>query len=144
VARWHGGEWTEEVAQQKAAGFDEGWKRDGVNKWIAYDRQTDELVGRGGLSYAMVDGERQLEVGWTVRDRFVGHGYATEIGGAGLNFAFNELGAANVVSFTEVENQRSRAVMDRLGMHYAWDIVHDGEPFALYSLARSEWTDRAH
>lgn len=110
------------------------WQTDGVHKWIAYDRVDGELIGRGGLSYTEVDGARRLEIGWAVRERFWGQGYASEIGRAGLALAFGELEATEVVSFTETHNTRSRAVMERLGFHYEREIRHYGEPFALYAL----------
>lgn len=106
---------------------------------MAYDRKTGELVGRGGLSRMEVDGQERLEIGWTLRDRSRGHGYATEIGRAGMAYAFDELGADETVSFTEPHNLASRAVMERLKMHYSRDIVHNGEPFVLYTLGRSEF-----
>ncbi|EFL10340.1 predicted protein [Streptomyces sp. AA4] len=64
----------------------------------------------------------------------MGNGYATEIGLAGLAYA-RELGAAEVVSFTEVHNVRSRAVMERLGFAYRHDFPHRGEPFARYAVS---------
>ena len=77
-----------------------------------------------------------------------GRGYATEIGRAGLDYAFSVLGVEEVVSFTEVHNARSRAVMERLGMRYVGRIlrpgliagsaaVHKDAPFALYRITRS-------
>src|SRR6185503_1192565 len=108
-----------------------GWQADGIGKWLAYDRTTGALVGRGGLALADVDGAARLEVGWALpRDRW-GYGYATEIGRAGLAVAFDELGADEVVAFTEPQNTRSRAVMRRLGMRYLRDIVWSGMPFVL-------------
>nr|NIS36511.1 GNAT family N-acetyltransferase [Actinomycetota bacterium]NIU71013.1 GNAT family N-acetyltransferase [Actinomycetota bacterium]NIW32959.1 GNAT family N-acetyltransferase [Actinomycetota bacterium]NIX25107.1 GNAT family N-acetyltransferase [Actinomycetota bacterium] len=53
-----------------------------------------------------------------------------------LAFAFNELGADVVVAFTEPHNRRSRAVMERLGMRYLREIVHQGGPFVLYATTR--------
>jgi [ribosomal protein S5]-alanine N-acetyltransferase len=53
---------------------------------------------------------------------------------AAPSFAFDELGATEVVAFTEPHNRRSRAVMERLGMRRARDIVLDGEAFVLYLL----------
>ena len=61
-------------------------------------------------------------------------GYATEIGRAGLAVAFDEVRADAVVSFTEVRNHRSRAVMERLGFRHRKDFDLDGELFALYEL----------
>jgi RimJ/RimL family protein N-acetyltransferase len=76
-----------------------------------------------------------------------GQGYATEIGTAGIRLADDVLRPEEVVAFTEVHNQRSRAVMERLGMRYRGEIrhrglvegrpgVHDDAPFALYALSR--------
>ena len=58
----------------------------------------------------------------------------SEIGRAGLDFAFGELGAAEVVAFTEPHNARSRAVMVRLGMRHQHEITHGGDRFALYTI----------
>jgi RimJ/RimL family protein N-acetyltransferase len=135
VAEWYG-EWTRESAEREAARMAEGWRTDGVHKWFAYDRGTGDLIGRGGLSRIAIDGGVRLEVGWVLHGRCRGRGYATEIGRAGLDMAFGELAAPEVVAFTEVHNARSRAVMDRLGMTYDKDIDWDGAPFALYRKIR--------
>jgi ribosomal-protein-alanine N-acetyltransferase len=63
-----------------------------------------------------VDGAERLEVGWTLLRERWGEGYATEIGRAALAFAFGDLGADEVVAFTEPHNTRYRRVMERLGL----------------------------
>lgn len=57
-----------------------------------------------------------VEIGWRLRREAWGKGYATEAGGACLDFAFSQLGLDEVVSMAVVDNLRSRAVMERLGM----------------------------
>jgi RimJ/RimL family protein N-acetyltransferase len=76
----------------------ERWRVDGVHKWIAHDRATGELVGRGGLSRTELDGAHHLEVGWAVRTPLWGCGYATEMGAEALRFAADVLGATEVVA----------------------------------------------
>jgi RimJ/RimL family protein N-acetyltransferase/8-oxo-dGTP pyrophosphatase MutT (NUDIX family) len=139
VARWYGKTWTREGALRYATRRAEQWEAHGVDKWIAYDRASGELVGRGGLSRKEDEPER-LEVGWTVRSDLWGRGYATEIGRAGLALAFDELGADEVVAFTGPDNQRSRAVMERLGMGDPRDIVYMGDAVVLYTLPRGRAT----
>lgn len=136
VAAWYGVRWTAQMALRAAAAMQRAWETDGVHKWMAYDRRTGALIGRGGLSRAYVDGAWRLELGWALRSDRWGRGYATEIGRAGLAFAFDALGAGEVVAFTEPHNTRSRAVMQRLGMRHDRDIVHEGERFVLYRTAR--------
>jgi len=136
VAIWHLGRYRLPEAQAAADRMAAAWRADGVHKWMAYDRVSGELVGRGGLSYQYVDGARRLEVGWTVRAGRWGNGYATEIGQAGLDVGFGELGADEIVAFTEPENLRSQAVMRRLGMTDPRPITHLGTAFVLYTIRR--------
>ena len=130
VAAWHEGVWSRDDAARYAASCEQAWTT-GPSKWIAYDRVDGGLVGRGGVTRALVDGAMQLEVGWTLLEARWGRGYATEIGRAGLAFAFDELDAEEVVAFTEPDNVRSRAVMQRLGMGDPREITHRGRPFVL-------------
>jgi RimJ/RimL family protein N-acetyltransferase len=134
VARWYWGRWSVAEARRRAVHMGRAWEADGVHRWIAYDRASGELVGRGGLCYAEVEGQRRLDVGWAVRADLWGRGYATEIGRAGMAFARDDLGTRQVVAVAEPDNARSRAVMERIGMRYARDIVRDGAPFVLYEL----------
>lgn len=151
VAAWHGGRYTVGEARGRATSAARSWDSEGVDKWMAYDRVTGELIGRGGLSRAEVDGKVRLEIGWTVHGDRWGQGYATEIGQAGLAYAFGDIGVAEVVAFTEPHNRRSRAVMERLGMRYVRDFVRRGlvegrdglqekAPFALYAINRRAWS----
>ena len=102
--------------------------------------QVAALVGPGWA-------EGRLELGWAVLETFRGRGFATEIGNAGLDFAFDVLGAHSVISFTERHNAASRKVIERLGMRLAGEITargliegesgeHDNAPFALYAIER--------
>lgn len=144
ISYWYAGAWSREEAQRRAVAMGLGWRTDGVGKWMAYALVDGTLIGRGGLSRAEVGGRRRLEVGWAVRQEHQGHGYATEIGRAGLDLAFGDLGADEVVSFTELHNVPSRAVMARLGMTFVGQVVRPGlvegaagvhrdAAFALYS-----------
>ncbi len=137
VTEWYG-VWTLEMAQREAATIARAWETDGVHKWMAYERSSGALVGRGGLSRVQLAGQERLEVVWVLLRPFWGQGYATEIGRAGVAFAFEELGADEVVSYTETRNARSRAVMERLGFRYSQDYLSevDGVPCVLYILTR--------
>jgi RimJ/RimL family protein N-acetyltransferase len=165
-------------AEQRATFMGDSWRFHGVHKWIAYDRVSGEVVGRGGLSRTPVDddwgqiyaflpaapwvraayGVRRpfiahadwLEIGWALRREVWGRGYASEIGRAGLAFAFDVLGVQAVVSCTVRHNVRSRAVMERIGMRYVGEIrsrgtvegvegEQDDAPFAVCVLLRRDW-----
>jgi RimJ/RimL family protein N-acetyltransferase len=142
VARWTG-PWTDDAVRSWALEMAARWTTDGVGKWMAHDRSDGSLVGRGGFTRLDLDGEMVLEVGWVVRDARTGRGYATELGRAALAWAAEHRPDLPVVSFTEVHNRASRAVMERLGLRHVGILrrdgfiegregVHPNAPFALY------------
>jgi RimJ/RimL family protein N-acetyltransferase len=148
VAYWNAGAWSEAEARRFADEMSQRWDSDGMGKWIAHRRSDGVLVGRGGLSLSVVDELPRPELGWALRDEMRGQGFATEIGAAGLEFAFDVLGYQEVVAYTEAHNHASRAVMERLGMTFVKIIqapglvegtyeVRDDAPFALYEIHRS-------
>jgi RimJ/RimL family protein N-acetyltransferase len=89
-----------------------------------------------------------VEVGWRLAREQWGKGYATEGARAALAFGFDELGLAEVVSFTSVANERSRRVMERLGMardpaddfdHPLLPPAHPVRRHVLYRPQRTQW-----
>ena len=82
-----------------------------------------------------------------MRRQFWGRGYASEIGRAGLDFAFDVVGVQAVVSCTVSHNARSRAVMERIGMPYAGILqgLEGGDDLVLHVLLGSErdWLPRS-
>ncbi|HEY6746869.1 MAG TPA: GNAT family N-acetyltransferase [Mycobacteriales bacterium] len=147
VAHWTG-PWTRAAVEAWTAGMAARWAADGVGKWMARDRADGSLVGRGGFTRIDLGGETVLELGWVVRDARTGRGYATEIGRPALVWAARHHPSLPVVSFTEVHNLASRAVMERLGLRPAGTLhreglvegrpgLHPHAPFALYRVPRS-------
>ena len=58
-----------------------------------------------------------IEIGWRLGSQFWNNGYATEAANAVLKYAFENLNLNEIVSFTTVENIRSRRVMEKIGLH---------------------------
>jgi ribosomal-protein-alanine N-acetyltransferase len=57
----------------------ESWGVDGIGTWVAYDRVTGELVGRGGASRSMIADADHVEIGWSFREVFWGRGTSHSI-----------------------------------------------------------------
>ena len=57
-----------------------------------------------------------VEIGWRLAVEHWGRGYATEGARAALAFGFEQLGLAEIFSFTVPANVRSRRVMEKIGM----------------------------
>jgi RimJ/RimL family protein N-acetyltransferase len=89
-----------------------------------------------------------VEIGWRLAATYWNQGLATEGARAVVNYAVETLQLPELVSFTTVENVRSRRVMEKLGMTRdpAEDFEHprlpDGHPLRRHVLYRLSATDR--
>lgn len=119
---------SDELIERIEAGFE----ANGFGLWALEVLATGEFIGFTGLAVPELEAHftPTVEVGWRLARSAWGNGYATEAGAAALNLGFKEAGLAEVVSFTSIGNQRSRAVMERLGMGRdpADDFDHPGLP----------------
>ena len=140
VARWLGRH-DEEWVRWRLALSRQEWAS-GTGRWVAFGRESGEFVGRGGLKPLDVEGERAYEVGWALLTAHQGRGYASEIGQAGLERGFDELGLDQVVSLTLPDNLASIAVMRRLGLTYRREVEHAGLRHVLHAVDRADWEVR--
>lgn len=93
------------------------WNERGWGLWAVELPELTPLIGYVGLWPAdYVAGRPMVEVGWRLARRHWGHGYATEAAREALRFGFEEVGLDEIVSFTVPQNERSRRVMERIGL----------------------------
>jgi RimJ/RimL family protein N-acetyltransferase len=124
-----------EVLDGLAAKVDH-WERHGFGMWQLRDRETGEMVGRGGLQYTYTAGLHDVEAGWAIVPERWGQGLATELAQACVEVGFDQLDLLQIVAFTLPTNIASRRVMEKAGFTYDRDIVHVGLRHVLYRRHR--------
>ena len=107
----------------------------GYSNNAAIEKSTGRLLGRVGLYRP--EGWPGLEVGWALGSFAWGKGFATEAALAWLDYAFDVLGADEVVSVILPVNRRSIGVAERIGHTYMREVEFRGFPCALYGQPRS-------
>jgi len=121
--------------------------------WAASTIRTGEFIGFIGLEDVYFKAPFNalipaVEIGWRLAFEHWGKGYATEGAKAVLEYGFNALNLEEIVSFTAVQNMRSRAVMERIGMNHdpKDDFDHPKLPkehklswHVLYRLKLQQW-----
>jgi RimJ/RimL family protein N-acetyltransferase len=107
------------------------WERHGFGLCLWREKATGAPIARGGIQRTHVGGRDEVEVGWAVMAGRWGEGFATELGAASVRFGFEELGLADIVSFTLTTNRSSLRVMEKLGFDFEREIVHAGLPHVL-------------
>lgn len=98
-----------------------GLESRGWGLWAVEARDGDlagRFLGFTGLAEPRFEAHftPATEVGWRFAPEAWGRGYATEAARLAVDFAFEQLGLDEIVSFTAVGNAPSRAVMARIGM----------------------------
>ena len=121
-----------------------GFAANGHGLWALEVRDTGEFIGYTGLQPANFQAHftPAVEIGWRLARSAWGHGYATEAARAAVTHGFGPGGLTEIMSWTVPANERSRAVMRRLGMTHdpADDFDHPrlpaGHPMRRHVLYR--------
>lgn len=119
----------------------------GFGPWAIEISGGEPFIGFVGLAHVGFDAHftPAVELLWRLARPTWGFGYATEAAGEACRVAFEELCLDALVAFTVPQNQRSRAVMERIGMRYdeCDDFQHPGleaghplRKHVLYRLSR--------
>jgi ribosomal-protein-alanine N-acetyltransferase len=92
--------------------------RDGFGVWAV--EAAGAFIGMVGLARVPDDlpCAPAVEVLWRLHGAAWGQGYATEAARAAINDGLQQHGIAEIVAFTPTFNQRSQAVMRKLGMRH--------------------------
>ncbi len=98
--------------------IEQHFERYGFGLWAVELGDDGSFAGFVGLAVPRFEASFTpcVEIGWRLAAGHWGHGYATEAARAALAFGFDEVGLAEIVSFTVPDHSRSRRVMERIGM----------------------------
>lgn len=112
---------------------------------VAIARQADDLLV-GDIGFC-VDGAAPstVEIGFTLARDEQGKGYAREAVGAWIDCLFEQTGITTVLGITDLRNEPSRALLQRLGLRLASTEEREfrGEPCVeeTYRLTRAAWDE---
>ena len=104
------------------------------------------IVGSAGLSVDPMN--EQAEIGYWLGDDHQGQGLITRACTRFITWGFDELGLGRISLLAAVENARSRAVAERLGMtqegilRSAGKVASGRLDLVAYSILPSEWSER--
>jgi RimJ/RimL family protein N-acetyltransferase len=135
---------TREQSDASIDRFSAHLEQHGFGMWALEAHGVAPFIGMLGLNIPRFEAHFTpcVEIGWRLAAEHWGHGYAIEAARLALRFAFEDLGLPEIVSFTTPQNQRSRRVMETLGMKHdpSGDFDHptvpEGHPLRRHVLYR--------
>lgn len=112
------------------------WADHGFGLWILRELGGGEPVGRALLRHLLVDGVDEVEVGYAFYQAFWGRGLATEVAIACLELGRRELQLTTFVAVTAPGNTASAHVLEKVGLVYERDFMHEGSLSSLFRTRR--------
>ena len=117
------------------------WEQHGFGFWMMRDINSGQFIGRGGLRYAVVEGQTEIEVGYGLMSEFWGRGLATELARESVRVGIVEMKVPELVCFTLTTNLASRRVMEKAGFRYERDFLYADLPHVLCRLRRVDFAE---
>jgi RimJ/RimL family protein N-acetyltransferase/predicted acetyltransferase len=104
-----------------------------------FEKASGTYIGRAGLIYlAFDDTQPEIEVGYQLHKAFWNRGYATELTKALINWGFQHLAIEHLVAVIRPENERSRHVLEKVGMRYIGRTIYYDKEVAKYQILKND------
>ncbi|MFY8018511.1 MAG: GNAT family N-acetyltransferase [Inhella sp.] len=128
------------------------WADWGYSWWSFLAQDTGQVLGAGAIQHLRPEAgpvtdfdalrSQPLEIGWRLHPDFWRKGLASEAAQAMAAFAFDTLGAKELLAVRHPDNLDSQRVMERLGMHYRGLERWYGESLATHAMSALDWRKR--
>lgn len=105
-----------ERTEKALTSFLEHWEKRGYGVWAIVSTSSSEMIGYCGLRY--LDELGEVEVFYGLAKAYWGRGIATQAVKAAISYGFNVANLDRIIALTLPENQASRRVMEKAGLHY--------------------------
>ncbi|TNJ45331.1 GNAT family N-acetyltransferase [Tamlana fucoidanivorans] len=122
----------------------------GIGRWAAIEKATGHFIGWSGLKLnteiTMNGFSNFYDIGYRLKKRFWGKGYATESAKAAIQYAFKDMNLEQLYGITEKGNQASHRVLLKIGLNYVEDFYFENEGLNLrwYHIKnKGLWTNNA-
>ena len=133
---WDGEVISRERAEAAVLEGGEAFAKHGFGLWVATE-EAGSLVGFCGLRH--LDYAPGVELLYGFAPSHWGLGLATEAAVAVLRYGFEEGGLDRIIGIADRDNRASRRVLEKIGMTFEGETLHEGRAEARYSIAREEW-----
>jgi [ribosomal protein S5]-alanine N-acetyltransferase len=111
------------------------YEKHGFTFGPVFEKASGRCVGQAGLIYlAYDDTQDDIEVGYRFIKECWGKGYATEISRALVTWAFAHLAIKKCVGIIQPQNEGSRHVLEKIGMHYVGKATYYGIDVERYEI----------
>jgi RimJ/RimL family protein N-acetyltransferase len=106
---------------------------------VLIDKTTNEFIGQCGLLVQEIDGETELEIGYSILPKHWNKGYATECARKCRDFAFFNSYSDTLISIVHIENIKSEKEAIKNGMTKVKQTIFKESPVNIYRINKKDW-----
>ncbi len=110
------------------------YNTDGYCFWAVIRKSDDILLGICGLFSQVIEGQKEVEVGYRFFDKFWGQGYGPEAASGCIDYAKTKLNLSSVISLIRSVNIQSIRVAEKNGLVFEKEVIFHDMPHNLYRL----------
>jgi ribosomal-protein-alanine N-acetyltransferase len=111
-----------------------------LGKFPVFLKPTGEFIGTCGMEPFVLDGRKEVELGYRLCLKYWGHGYAAEAAAAILRYGFVDFGCEKITAFALPQNRASLKILEKLGFEYRREFLHAELPHRLYEFPRGRFS----
>jgi RimJ/RimL family protein N-acetyltransferase len=107
--------------------------------WATIHKESGKFIGRCGLLPWTIEGQREVEMAYTIAQEYWGQGLASEAASGILEYGFEQLHLSRLICLIDPENIASQRVAEKIGMtleRKVDGIDGDNLPTLIYSIIR--------
>lgn len=108
---------------------------------VLVEKASGKMVGQCGLLIQELEGQKVMEIGYSVIPEFWGKGYAPEAAQKCRDFAFENNFTDFLISIIHLENSNSEKVAIKNGMKNTGQSTFKDMPVNIYKITRNEWME---
>lgn len=124
--------------------FQQHFKKHGFGLYVVEVKETGDFAGFVGVQHVDFKAEfaPAVELAWRLDYEFWGKGYASEAAKGVIEHAFSQLDLSELVAFTVNDNDRTIALMEKVGMRrdeagdFDFPALKKGHPLGRFVLYR--------
>ena len=109
-----------------------------LGRWAMHTKSDNEFIGWCGLKY--LPERNEIDLGYRIKKKSWGNGYATEAAIHTLAYGFNTLQLPLIVGKAHVENLASLKILEKIGMKFIREEVEDECPIKVYTIANPNFS----
>lgn len=112
----------------------ERYQTHGLGHLAAVRKADDVFIGMGGIIPRTLDGEKELEIAYSLLPSYRGMGYATELASTMRDFGQGQFDAERLISIIHPDNLNSKRVAEKAGMSLWKRTVYSDMPVEVYAV----------